>query len=527
MFNEKGLQPNEDSIWHQPNELSAPAAIELDQLLNQVVPRLLSYVDATSTSKLPVVHHHPPEELTKLLDLELNDEGVGKDGLAQLLGPIVMNSVREWDPRFCDKLYASTNAIGVISELVLAVLNVNSHVYHVSPTMTLVEKATAKKLTEMFNLGTHSGGITFPGGSASNTAAMAAARNLRFPHIKLQGYREEDKLSVFTSSHSHYSVEKAAIALGIGSRHVYKVPCSLDGRMSPAALKQAIETSVSKGEKPFFVNCTAGTTVLGAFDDIEAVASIIKPYDLWLHIDGSWGGPVVFSSKYRYLLKGSGLADSFTINPHKLLGVPVQCSFLLLKDLRLLYQANTLQADYLFHTKEDSYSDLGSATMGCGRHPDAFKMYLAWKYYGATYFDKRITTACDTAAYLANRISQSEFLQLAFPVHSVNVCFWFRPKGFAPFAHVADENLFNFDISPTWGQMTQAIQKQLYSTGRFMIDFAPINIYVSNSIDQLKEVTLPHFFRMIINSPELTTSHIDTLLNEIETVGNRLAPSFL
>ncbi|KAI0217344.1 Glutamate decarboxylase 2, partial [Massospora cicadina] len=103
MFKEKELQVSEDQIWLQPKELSAPTAIELDQLLGQIVPRLLNYVDATSTSKLPVVQHLPPSELTKLLDLELNEAGVGREGLVELLGPIVMNSVREWDPRFCDK----------------------------------------------------------------------------------------------------------------------------------------------------------------------------------------------------------------------------------------------------------------------------------------------------------------------------------------------------------------------------------------------------------------------------------------
>ncbi|KAJ9080670.1 Glutamate decarboxylase 2 [Entomophthora muscae] len=516
----------ESQVWLQPKEtLSAPAAIELGQLLDCLVPRLLSYVDATASSKLPVAADTSPSELTKLLDLEFEDVGLSQEGLVELLAPIVMKSVRSWDPRFCDKLYASTNAIGVVAELVLAVLNANSHVYHVSPSLTLAETATAHSLAKMFGMGINSGGITLPGGSASNTTAMTTARNLLFPHIKESGYGADDRLSVFTSTHSHYSIEKAAIVLGIGSSRVYKVPCSLDGRMLPAALKAAIETSISKSEKPFFVNCTAGTTVLGSFDDIEAVAAITRPLGLWLHVDGSWGGPVVFSSMYRHLVFSSSLADSLTINPHKLLGVPVQCSFLLLQDKRLLFKANSLQADYLFHDQADQFRDLGNATMGCGRRPDAFKMYLAWKYYGTAHFSQRVTAACDNALYLAERIAQSPYLQLAFPVHSVNVCFWFRSQDSIAFSSIADSHLWtqDFAISPSWGRLTQAIQKKLSSKGEFMIDFAPATIHVPSPNGQLKEVVLPPFFRMVMNSPNLTTSHLDALVNSIESIGKELS----
>lgn len=78
---------------------------------------------------------------------------------------------------------------------------------------------------------------------------------------------------------------------------------------------------------------------------------------------------------------GSGLADTFTLNPHKLLGVPLQCSMLVTphKGHLLFAQANSLKADYLFHGNP---YDLGAGTIGCGRRPDAAKVFLAWKFYG-------------------------------------------------------------------------------------------------------------------------------------------------
>lgn len=45
---------------------------------------------------------------------------------------------------------------------------------------------------------------------------------------------------------------------------------------------------------PFLVSATSGTTVLGAFDPLEAIADVCQRHGLWLHVDVSetwaWGG---------------------------------------------------------------------------------------------------------------------------------------------------------------------------------------------------------------------------------------------
>ena len=101
--------------------------------------------------------------------------------------------------------------------------------------------------------------------------------------------------------------------------------------------------------KSFFANATAGTTVMGAYDPLEEIADIGQAYGLWFHVDASWGGSVVFSDKYRFRLNGAERANSLTVNPHKVFGVPVTCSFLLTSDLRKFHRANSLPAGYLFH----------------------------------------------------------------------------------------------------------------------------------------------------------------------------------
>lgn len=99
-----------------------------------------------------------------------------------------------------------------------------------------------------------------------------------------------------------------------------------------------------EGYTPFYVNAGAGTTVLGSYDPFVQIGQLCRKHGLWFHVDGSWGGSVAFSEKLKYKLIGAEMADSLTVNPHKMLGVPVTCSFLLTRDTRVFHKANTLRA---------------------------------------------------------------------------------------------------------------------------------------------------------------------------------------
>ena len=117
------------------------------------------------------------------------------------------------------------------------------------------------------------------------------------------------------------------------------------GCIVPAEFEKLVNKSKSRGETPFFLNATAGTTVHGSFDPFTELSAICKKEGLWMHIDGSWGGSVVFNAHYASSrLAGADLADSITINPHKMLGVPMTCSFLLGRDMNTFYKALTLPA---------------------------------------------------------------------------------------------------------------------------------------------------------------------------------------
>ncbi|KAI6904148.1 PLP-dependent transferase [Hortaea werneckii] len=469
-----------------------------------------------------LVEHHPPKKLRQLIDLSLPAQGQGKEGAMQMVHDVLRYSVNTWDQGFLDKLYAATTPVGLAADLLLSSLNTNLHVYQVSPALTVIEKQTSKALAKMFGLtGVYSGGVSQPGGSAANQSSIVIARNNMFPETKSDGYGGR-RFVLFTSAHGHYSLEKAAQMFGFGSNAVRTVPVDERGCMQPKELDAMIDESKSKGETPFYVNATAGTTVLGSYDPLEEISKVCKKHGLWLHVDGSWGSPVIFSEKHRHKVQGTELADSIALCPHKMIGIPVTCSFLLGRDMRQFHKGMTLPAGYLFHTNDEDEPangvdhsalnsetpaahpdmeeqnikevwDLADLTPQCGRRGDSLKLALTWIYYGTSGIGAYIDNGFESAAHLASLVASNPKFSLVSenPPPCLQVCFYFNKQ-----SGVGHRNRNS--------QITEEITKALLPKG-FMTDYAPG--------DEGK------FFRVVING-QTTKATVEGLARAIENAGD-------
>lgn len=478
---------------------------ELDQLLLLLHPRLIAYVasaDPNSPSYNPASlgTYHEPQELKEVFtkNEELLHKGVKNDSakLIDQIDKVLKYSVNTWNPGFLDKLYASNNPIGVVGDIILSMLNTNSHVYTVSPVLSVLENYIGRKYAALFYPDSPAcGGLTFSGGSWSNITAMQMARATKFPETKLEGNMH--KFAVYASRHCHYSVEKAAILLGLGLNSVFKVDIHPDGTMNTEHLDQVIAESVESGYTPLFVNATAGTTVFGSFDDFTTISKVAAKYNAWFHIDGSWGGNVVFSSRHRHRLEGAEFADSITTNPHKMLGTPNTCSFLLIPDVRTFQTANSLNAPYLFHGRENEEDnlDLADGTMGCGRRADSFKFYLSWLYYGSEGLEQRVDHAYRIVADFVEKTKQTPGFELVVEdPQCLQVCFYYHPPGFA---------------GSSYTDVTRYVSRELHKRGKYLVDFSPNPAKESHG----------EFFRVVFNSPIVMDTVVDDLVSSIVELG--------
>ncbi|KAG7251097.1 hypothetical protein CRUP_005542, partial [Coryphaenoides rupestris] len=305
---------------------------------------------------------------------------------------------------------------------------------------------------------------------------------------------------------SHYSIKKAGAALGFGSENVILLSTDERGRVIPADLEAKIIDAKQKGFVPLLVNATGGSTVYGAFDPINEIADICEKYNLWLHVDGAWGGGLLMSRKHRHKLNGIERANSVTWNPHKMMGVPLQCSAILVREKGILAGCNSMCAGYLFQPDKqyDVTYDTGDMAIQCGRHVDIFKFWLMWKAKGTIGFEQHIDKCLDLSQYLYNKIKNREGYQMVFdgvPQHT-NVCFWYLPLSLRGMPEGKERWEKLHRVAPK-------IKALMMESGTTMVGYQPQGQKVN-------------FFRMVISNPAATQSDIDFLINEIERLGHDL-----
>jgi sulfinoalanine decarboxylase len=100
------------------------------------------------------------------------------------------------------------------------------------------------------------------------------------------------------------------------------------------------------------------------------------------------------------------------------------CNFLLLKQKNLLHRT-CANGDNTYIFRDDE-TDLGVASLQCGRRVDSLKWFLDWKFFTRKGFADRVENYHRLAQFAEDLINQSESLEMAVKRTSFNVCFTFK-----------------------------------------------------------------------------------------------------
>jgi len=475
---------------------------QVDKFLSDVFQLCMRDVVQFSRERSnPVIKFKTPEQLLETIDYSLSKEGCGNEKLLELCEKVVEHSQKTGHPYFFNQMYGGTDPYGLAGNIIVDSLNTNGHTFEVSPAFSVAEKVLVDHLKSYLN---YQGDGTFcPGGSYCGLLAMASARTAKFPDIRQKGTSNLPRMQVFCSDQAHYSAQKNSMVLGIGLENCLSVKSDDKGKMIVEELEKAVEKAKNDGCVPLMVIATAGTTVLGAFDDFNKISQICNNNQMWMHVDGAWGGSALVSNKYRHLLDGCEKADSFAWNPHKLLGAPIQSSVLLFREKDMLRKSQSTEVKYLFQNDKpyDMQYDLGRNLLQCGRSCDAFKLWVMWKAWGNTGMEKRVENAWSNAEFLLGEIKRrgDRFKLVMDEIEGPNVCFWWVPKNLRSSGDTPE-------LRQKLAEIVPQIKVKLQKSGEIMIGYSPAGDY-------------PTFFRMVLVNMNVVNNDMTHLLDRIEQVG--------
>jgi len=477
--------------------------------IEKLYPMMLEELEKTSqdpsTKVVEFLHPNEMVEMMKKHDFSIAQGPCSNEKLISMCKEIMRYSVKTGHPHFFNQLFGGQEPYGVAGAWLTDTLNASQYTYEVAPVFTMMEKEVLGHMLKI--IGFNDGDAIFcPGGSMSNMYAINLARFNKFPEVKESGLCGLPKLCLLTSEKGHYSLKKGAAFLGLGMDGVITVATDSCGRMIPEKLEEAIIDAKAKGWQPFMVNSTAGSTVFGAYDPINAIADICERHELWLHVDGAWGGSVLLSDTLRKgRMDGVERADSMTWNPHKLMNAPLQTACFFTKHKNILAEGHSANAKYLFQQDKfyDVSYDTGDKSVQCGRKVDILKLWTMWKAKGHVQATMDLENAFHCANYLHNKLASNKSFRMVLPKpECTNVCFWYIP----PSLQGQEET------QEWWAKLAKVapkIKARMTQQGTLLCGYQP-------------DGDLVNFFRMVVVNNQVDESDMDFVAHEIERLGKDL-----
>jgi aromatic-L-amino-acid decarboxylase len=338
---------------------------------------------------------------------------------------IIVPATTHWNhPRFFAYFATSAEPSAVAAEALSATLDVKAMLWRTSPAATELEEVTMRWLANLLDLPAQWTGIIYDTASIAGFTALAAAREALGLDVRRLGMTGRDlpRLRIYISDQTHSHVEKAAIALGVGQENVVQIPSDENFAMDVAELERNIAADIDAGMRPLAIVATAGTTSTTSFDPLEAIADVAQRFGVWYHVDAAYAGNAAAVPEFRHLLRGAECADSFVVNPHKWLFVPMDLSVLFVKDESIVRQAFSLIPEYLTTPESGvvNYMDYG---LQLGRRFRALKLWFVMRHLGVEGIRALLREHVALAQQLAARIEASNEWELLAPHPLSVVCF--------------------------------------------------------------------------------------------------------
>ena len=390
---------------------------------HQTVDWIADYLE--HVERYPVLPEIKPGQLIDALPARGPECGESMDAILADFERLIVPAVTHWNhPGFLGYFAISASPPGILADMLSTALNGNGMLWKTSPAITELEQVTLRWLRQWTGLPEEWFGMIHDTASTATMHAIAAARQAVDPETRTKGGKAD--LVVYTSEQAHSSIEKGAMAIGMGQEHVRKIPVDAEFRMRVDALREAIERDRAAGLRPCCVVATVGTTSTTSVDPVPQIAEICANDGIWLHVDAAYAGSAAVAEEFRWALEGCGYADSLVTNPHKWLLTPFDCSVFYTRRPEIFRQAYSLVPEYLHSTADPRAVNMMDYGVPLGRRFRALKLWFVMRSFGREGLAAAIREHCRLAREFAKKVDADERFERVAPVPFSVVCFRYK-----------------------------------------------------------------------------------------------------
>ncbi|WP_350276758.1 pyridoxal-dependent decarboxylase [Kribbella sp. HUAS MG21] len=428
--------------------------------------------------------------------------GVGESAALDLVaGLLDDHGIDLSHPHAAAHLQPPVLQVAVDADALASASNASMDTYDSGPATLAIEQWVVRALASLAGFGPQADGVLTPGGSISNLLAVLIARDGAAAaagiDVRRDGLRGLEQPVVFCSELAHFSVQRACAAVGLGEQAVVTIPSDENFRMRTDVLADEL---AKPGRTPVAVIATAGTTDFGSVDPIAPVAELARQYGAWVHVDAAYGFGALFSDRLAPLVAELSLADSVTLDLHKIGWQPAATSVLLVAD-RTRFAAFDRSVDYLNPADDiDSGLDgLLGRSLQTTRRPDAVKVATTLTAYGRSGLGTMLDTCHELAHAAAARVVADSNLELLAPVTLTTVLF-----------RVAGQGLEGAAVDALQGE----VRRRLLTSGRVLIGRTKLPARGGSS-PRPAVVAL----KLTLLNPNATATDIEDLLDQVVATG--------
>ncbi|HJZ88423.1 MAG TPA: pyridoxal-dependent decarboxylase [Polyangia bacterium] len=403
---------------------------EFRRLGHQLIDWIADY--RAGIASLPVMSRVEPGAVKAALPPAPPTEAEPFEHVLRDVRAIVVPGLTHWQhPSFFGYFPSNGSLASVLGDYLSTGLGVIGLSWQSSPALTELEEVVTDWMRQMVGLSEAWSGVIQDTASTSTLVALLCARERATGYALARGglQAEAAPLTVYASSHSHSSVEKAALLAGFGRANLRSIATDDRYAMRPDALAKAVSEDLAKGRKPCAVVATTGTTTSCAFDPIAAIAEVARAHGLWLHVDGAMAGSAMILPECRSKWQGVEAADSLVMNPHKWLGAAFDCSLYYVRDPEHLQRVMSTNPSYLQTAVDRRVKNLRDWGIPLGRRFRALKLWCLIREQGVEGLRRRLRRDLAHAKWLAAQVEATPDWRVLAPVELQTLCVRHQPPG--------------------------------------------------------------------------------------------------